>query len=243
MEYGAVEGQGSTRIVKFFVYFGADNSFNAPRVGAADLDGFEPKFVPNLCTNCHGGNYFPATAAAPSFAEVNMGASFRELDISTYDFPGGRPDANNAEKTAFKTQNLIVKGLSSGDTIAIQPIKDLIAGWYPGASIEQDNNFTPSGWTGAPKQGLYHDVIKTSCRTCHVALDADPSSSGIGWTSYAQLESYHDRLESLVLCRNRKMPHSVITFRNFWLSTSPHRPAVLRNFQNGGGWPQIGPCL
>lgn len=243
MEYGPVEGQGATRIVKFFVYAGGDFSFSAPRVGAADLDGFEPKFVPNLCLNCHGGNYNPTNAAAPSFAEINMGASFRELDIATYKFPEGRLVANNAEKTAFRTQNLIVKGLNASDTIAIQPIKDVIGGWYPGASIEQDNSFTPSGWAGAPRQGLYNDVVKSSCRTCHVALDADPSNFGIAWNSYAQLELRHSFLDSFILCDSRVMPHAVITYRNFWLSASPHRPAVLRDFQNGGGWPQIGPCL
>ena len=243
MEYGPVEGQGATRIVKFFVYNGGDFSFNAPRVGAADLDGFEPKFVPNLCLNCHGGNYFPANVATPSLAEINMGASFRELDIATYKFPEGRLTANNTEKAAFKNQNLIVKGLNPGDTIATQPIKDLIAGWYPGASIEQNNSFTPSGWTGAPKQGLYDNVVKTSCRTCHVALDANPSSSGIGWTSYDQLELRQSVIGSFVLCDMRIMPHAVITYRNFWLSASPHRPAILRDFQNGGGWPKIGACL
>ncbi|HEX7227374.1 MAG TPA: hypothetical protein VF353_06340, partial [Candidatus Binatia bacterium] len=242
MEYGPVEGQGATRIVKFFVFAGADFGANAPRVGAADLDGFGAKFVPNLCLNCHGGNYSPATAASPTFAEINMGAAFRELDIETYKFPDGRVVANNAEKTAFKAQNLIVKGAAPGDTITIQPIKDLIAGWYPGASIEQDNSFTPSGWAGAPQQGLYHDVVKTSCRTCHVGLDADASNNGIGWTSYGQLQLRQGFLDNFVLCEGRFMPHAVITYRNFWLSASPHRPAVLRTFSNGGGWPQIGAC-
>jgi hypothetical protein len=243
MEYGPVEGQGATRIVKFFVYNGGNGADTAPRAQQADLDGFEPKFVPNLCLNCHGGNYNPANPAAPTFAEINAGASFRELDIATYKFPGGRLVANNAEKTAFKSQNLIVKGAAPGDTIAIQPIKDLIAGWYPGASIEQDNTFTPTGWVGAPQQDLYRDVVKQSCRTCHVAQDADTSNNGIGWITYGQLQSRRGFLDSFVLCDSRVMPHAVITYRNFWLSASPHRPAVLRTFSNGAGWPAIGPCL
>lgn len=241
MEYGPVEGQGATRIVKFFVFNGGDFSFNAPRVGAADLDGFEPKFVPNLCLNCHGGNYFPANAASPSFAEINMGASFRELDYATYKFPGGRTVPDSTEKAAFKAQNLIVKGLNSGDTIAIQPIKDVIAGWYAGGSTDQNNSFTPPGWTGSPKQGLYHDFVKSSCRTCHVALDANTSSNGIGWISYDQLQQRRDFLDSFILCESREMPHAVITYRNFWLSANPHRPAILRDFQTGD-WSKIGPC-
>lgn len=250
MEYGPVEGQGPTRIVKFFVFAGADGAFNAPRAPAADLDGFESKFVPNLCLNCHGGNYNPAPAnvASPTFADINAGASFRELDIATYKFPGGRLVANNAEKTAFRQQNLIVKGAAPGDTIAIQPIKDLIAGWYPGAAIDQDNTFTPTGWVGAPQQDLYRDVVKQSCRTCHVAQDANTSDNGIGWISYEQLRKRRifngvpGVLQDFALCKGRFMPHAVITYRNFWLSSLPHRPAVLRDFANGAGWPAIGPC-
>jgi hypothetical protein len=247
MEYGPVEGQGATRIVKFFVFNGADGARNAPRAPSADLDLFGEKFVPNLCLNCHGGNYFPGNPAAPTFAEINMGASFRELDIATYKFPGGRLVANNAEKTAFKQQNLIVKGAAPGDTITIQPIKDLIAGWYPGPSIEQDNTFTPVGWVGAPQQNLYHDVVKQSCRTCHVALDANTSDDGRGWISYGQLQQSRgdntfSTLKAYALCHPRFMPHAVTTYRNFWLSAAPHRPAVLRDFTNGAGWPALGPC-
>nr|MBA2526353.1 hypothetical protein [Pyrinomonadaceae bacterium] len=244
MEYGPVEGQGATRIVKFFVYAGGDFAANAPRAPAADLDGFEPKFVPNLCLNCHGGNYNPTNTASPTFAEINMGAAFRELDIATYKFPGGRLIANNDEKTNFKQQNLIVKGTAAGDAITIQPIKDLIAGWYPGASIEQDNTFTPAGWAGAPQQDLYHDVVKQSCRTCHIALDAEESALGIGWITYEQLRLRREfgLLRNFTLCEGRQMPHAVITYRNFWLSASPHRPAMLRNFTNGTGWPALGSC-
>jgi hypothetical protein len=241
MEYGPVEGQGATRVVKFFVFAGGDFSFNAPRAAAADLDGFGPKFVPNLCLNCHGGDYSPTNPAAPTFAEINMAAAFRELDIATYKFPSGRLAANNAEKTAFRQQNLIVKGVAAADTITTQPIKDVIAGWYPAASIEQDNTFTPSGWLGAPQQNLYHDVVKQSCRTCHVALDADTTDNGLGWISYGQLRQRRGILPYIALCDGRVMPHAVIAYRNFWLSALPHRPAVLRDFAKGD-WPALGAC-
>ena len=243
MEYSAVEGQGATRIVKFFVFAGADFDANAPRVGSANLDGFAEKFVPNLCLNCHGGNYSPANVAAPSFADINMGAAFRELDITTYKFPGARDTANASEKAAFKLQNNVVKGLSPAETVTIQPIKDLIAGWYAGGTDDQDNNFTPGGWAGAPQQGLYHDLVKNSCRTCHVAFDASAANTGIGWITYDQLRGRRPFLDSFVLCDGRVMPHAITTYRNFWLSVGPHQPAALRNFSNGTGWTAIGPCL
>jgi hypothetical protein len=84
-------------------------------------------------------------------------------------------------------QNQIVKGLNPGDTITIQPIKDIINGWYTGDSVDQDNTFTPSGWLDAPQQGLYHDAVKESSRTSRVELDPSPAASGISWSTYDQL--------------------------------------------------------
>jgi len=171
-----------------------------------------------------------------------MGASFRELDIATYKFPGGRLTANNTEKAAFKQQNLIVKSAAS-DTISVDGIKKLIDGWYPTSSVDQDNTCTPTGWLGSPQQGLYHDVVKTSCRTCHIAQGpGSGNQSDLDWTSYDQLKVRHSFLKNFVLCESRVMPHAVITYRNFWLSGSPHRPAVLRDFEKLPDWSVLGPC-
>jgi hypothetical protein len=73
-------------------------------------------------------------------------------------------------------------------------------------------------------------------------LDANTADVGIGWISYNQLKLRRGFLPDFVLCGSRFMPHAVVTYRNFWLSASPHRPAVLRTFANGGDWPAIGPC-
>lgn len=238
MEWSPVEGAGTTRIVKFFVYIGADGGPNAPREFSANLDTFGEKFVPNLCNNCHGGSYFPV-GATPSFAEINMGASFRELDIATYKYPDGRLTPDATEKAAFKAQNLIARG-ANGETVSIQPIKDLIDGWYVGGTDDQDNTYTPPAFSGAPENTLYQDVIRHSCRTCHVALDSD-----LDWTDYEQLKlrrGFGDFLKDFVLCETRIMPHAVITYRNFWLSAAPHRPAAFRNYQDGSDWEEIGPC-
>jgi protocatechuate 3,4-dioxygenase beta subunit len=240
MEYSPVEGQGATPIVKFFVFAGGDFKANAPRQAGAELDGFGVKFVPNLCLNCHGGNYFPANAASPTFAEVNMSARFRELDTATYKFPGGGVVPSATEKTRFKEQNVLLKNAGAGCTA--QGIRDLITGWYPGASTDQDNTFTPPGWVGMPRGNLYHDVVKRSCRTCHIAFDDDASPSGINWTTYDQLKLRHDTVKGFVLCDNRFMPHAVVTYRNFWLSGSPHQPGALRNYSDGAAWPMFGEC-
>ncbi len=240
MEYSPVEGAGSTPIVKFFVYAMGDGKSTAVLQPGADLDGFGVKFVPNLCNNCHGGSYFPTDPANPKFAEINHGARFRELDTATYKFPGGAVVPNAGEKTRFKAQNQLIANAGSGCTSVA--IRALIAGWYPGASTDQDNSFTPTGWTGAPRSNLYHQVVKPSCRTCHVAFDDDSSPTGNNWTTYDQMKLRHDTVKSFVLCNSRFMPHAATTYRNFWLSGSPHQPGALRNYSDGAAWVALGEC-
>ena len=248
MEYSPIEGQ-SNYVVKFFVFAGNGNGANAPQVPSANLDGFGEKFVPNLCLNCHGGSYSPSNPASPTAAELDMKSSFRELDTATYRFPSGLFQPTPAEKAAFHQQNDLVKALHPGqgsppNAGTRQAIRDLITGWYQAGNDDQDNTWTPNDWLGQPQQGLYHDVVAGSCRTCHVAFDDDSSQFGIQWTTYAQLKFRRSSglLADYVLCQSRFMPHAVVTWRNFWLSSNPHKPAALRDYQDGTNWPQIGSC-
>jgi hypothetical protein len=236
MEYSPVENQDpNISVVKFFVFKDGDGKASAVLQRGADLDGFGVKFVPNLCLNCHGGDYYPSSPTAPTFADINMHAHFRELDTATYKFPDMRLAPNLVEQTNFQAQNLLV----TNGACASQGIRDLILGWYTSGSTSQDNIWTPSGWMGSGST-LYHQMVKQSCRTCHVAFTDDTSPGGLNWTTYAQLTTRQPGLKTFVLCtRYRYMPHSVITYRNFWLS-SPNQPAVLRTYSDGSVWTPIG---
>jgi len=56
MEFGPVEGFSNVgAITKFFVYDGRTAA--GKRLTAANLDGCGPKSVPELCMNCHGGDW------------------------------------------------------------------------------------------------------------------------------------------------------------------------------------------
>ncbi len=254
MEYSPIEDDGDpttsappiTPIVKFFVYAGNGGQANAALARSANLDNFGEKFVPNLCLNCHGGNYYIDETATPAFADVNMGARFRELDTATYKFPGGAVVPSAAAKALFKQQNLMIR--NAGNGASASAIRALIDGWYISGTTDQDNTWEPSDWTGAPKEALYHDVVKASCRTCHVAFDDDATRNGNSWTTYEQLTFRRSFLENYVLCGGtarsdyRYMPHAVVTYRNFWLSGTPHRPGVLRSYADGATWPTFGEC-
>lgn len=240
MEYAPVEGD-ATPIVKFFVYAGVGDT----RQPAADLDGFGGKFVPNLCLNCHGGSYY--NPPAPTLAELNMGSSFRELDVATYKFPGLRTTPNAAEQASFKKQNQLIT--ATGATRL--PIAALIDGWYApaGTGLTQDNSYTPTNWLGAPQQALYHDVIKVSCRTCHIAFVSGDDAGGLDWNRYDQVRPRRNDVRDYAIgpaisdTAYRIMPHALVTYRNFWIARVPaHRPAQLWNYSdpNPPGWIAIG---
>jgi hypothetical protein len=265
MEFSTVEGDTSTtpprKIVKFFVYNDAAGDGVAERQLAADLDGFGARFVPGLCINCHGygpnGGYFDPIPAAIN--DVDIGASFRELDLATYHFPGNRVTPNAAEQAATRAQNVMIRDTAvatpasaTQNPVSRGPIVDLINGWYGGAV--QDNTFTPTNWKSpgsgsTQSEGLYQDVIKVSCRTCHIAFDSANNANGRDWNRYDQMTSLARRstIQSYAVESGfRLMPHALVTFRNFWLQTSvsatPQGSRVQRlwEYSDGATWPAFG---
>jgi hypothetical protein len=177
-----------------------------------------------------------------------MKSSFRELDLATYKFPGFRSTPNAAEQAGFKKQNQLIE--STGLVAARQPILDLIAGWYApnGTGSTQDNTYTPTNWQGSPQQTLYHDVVKVSCRTCHIAFVSGNNAGGNDWNRYDQFPSRRNFISSIVIgpsisgSTNRMMPHALVTYRNFWLAQVPaHRPQKLWTYSDTPqGWTAIG---
>jgi hypothetical protein len=247
---------GQNRFVKFFVYNGG-GAGSTPLIDA-DLDGYGPKHIPNLCMNCHGGSN-----GLTSFPNLN--ARFRELDLDTYLFPDlGPPNGNPPPIAAatispqpnqldnFKTQNEMVQLTNVSNPPS--PIYELIAGWYNGGGNIQDTNYVPIGWqTGTvndkPKRAdLYHDVVATSCRTCHIAFDNAHFDSFDNFKSKRGILDYYVR-------QTHQMPHTKITYQNFWQfwplqgptiqpppwgSAIPAPPTKLFEYEDTE-WPKINP--
>jgi len=234
------------RIVKFFVY-----NTSGARLSSLDLLGTingvpqAPKYIPELCLNCHGGD---------NSGQADLKASFREFDTATFRYTGGRAVPNAAEMAAFKRQNFIVRG-KDNDNISTTAIKQLVNGWYhwynirdipvqipvnggvlyidphPGNTAE-DNSFVPPGWANTTMQNqmLYTGVVAKSCRTCHVAftnnINTGNGNSGIGidWTSSLQYVS--DGLTKSYV-QEGEMPHAPVTFTNFW--SDPVEVAIFKS--------------
>lgn len=279
MEYSPVPGDTSTtparKIVKFFVYFDAANDGTAEIQPAANLDGFGLRFVPGLCVNCHGfgppnGGYFDPIPA--TINDVDIGANFRELDLATYHFPGNSVIPSVAEQAAFRAQNLMIHQVASipiptltcptgpcpvQNPVTRGPITEMINKWYHLDTVpvtDQDNSFTPANWgtVGSASHGLYHDVVKVSCRTCHIAFDSTDDLNGRDWNRYDQMSS-RPFIRDFAIGPNwttgsgRLMPHALVTYRNFWLQTSvaPNpqgsRAQRLWEYSDGAVWPAYGP--
>lgn len=247
MEYTTQPGVAG-RIVKFFVYAGNGGGAAAKLVNSADLDNIGgQKFVPNLCQNCHGGVFYnpggvpsPLDISLRTNLAATVGASFREFDIPAFRYPGGAVTPDAATKQALFDLNQLVK--LSNPQLAIS---QLIDGWYAASPPDQDNNWAPNEWktgiTGsAATEPLYRDVVGRSCRTCHVGFASD-QNQGLNWNQYSQFQAHRLGIKSAVCGSYKYMPHALFTYKNFWLSTSPNRPAALKSF-NGPGWAPIGTC-
>ena len=236
MEYAPVEGQGSTKIVKFFVFQGGAKA--GTRLLAADLDHNGAKPVPQLCAVCHGGVYNPVDYNHPTFAEVNMGSSFREFDLLSFKYPGNRDfgGLNAGELSAFHALNNIVNQSSPSPAIT-----EVINGWYLGGTDHPDTSFAPASWNGVPQRPLYINVVANSCRTCHVAKPG--GRTDIMFNTYDSFFNNKPLIQPRVCGVNKVMPNAKVTYNNFWTSTSPSRPATLAGYNDPAHWtPAFGAC-
>ena len=190
------------------------------------MDGYQKKYVPNLCNNCHGGS--------PS--SPYLGARFRELDYKTYKFDSGRlfTAITPAEKNSFKAQNLLTLDgnnltLSPDDCdIASDAIRELVNEWYPNvADIDQQialiDGYKQANIGGAAfdplepqPEELYGNIVGKSCRTCHISFDGLQD-----FNTYNDFLAYKGLMPSFVNGPGIVMPHAVITYRNFWTHAEP----------------------
>jgi hypothetical protein len=232
MEFTALAGVPEP-VVKFFV-FAPDRKLTL----SANLDGNGEKYVPNLCQNCHGGKpYDPTNVASPTPAEVSLrysatspGASFREFDLGSFHYPGGKTNipTDPTLLDAFKRLNEFVEKTKPSPAIS-----ELIKGWYAKPNVPFDADFVPTGWQ-TTHPALYLNVVAKSCRTCHVALKGN-----IEWKTYEELQLKYNKVQDLVCEGNsRPMPHAKVTYNNFWSSASP---AFLASF-TAANWIAFGAC-
>lgn len=187
---------GLANDVSFYIY----NQVTGTLLNKVGLDGEGDKFVPYLCLPCHGGNYNPTTSSV-------TGAEFLPFDAPSFKYSALAGFSLAEQQEAFRQLNHMVR-----DTNPAALIVELIDGWYgnavhvPGATL--NDGFVASGYAGDP--GLYNNVVKPYCRTCHIAQAGFPLSD----------PTYVDVAQPAVF-NGFYMPHAQLTNHNFWNSPAP----------------------
>jgi hypothetical protein len=231
MEYSPLPGDPpNSGYTKFYVYNNLGH-----RVNKAELDDNGNKYIPMLCVVCHGGNAFPPSGDSKG----DLAARFIPFDPPSFRYSGlGAQFQQPAQEPAFKLLNSHIRDFTN-ETPAVQ---ELIEGWYGGPGLplgSHQSNFVPNGWI-APldKSSLYTQVVRESCRTCHTTRQGY-----VAWNIFTPggFKEEGFSIKSFVCGPGRIMPNAKVTYRNFWLSTAPHRPAALGN---GGldNWAPADPC-
>ncbi|MEP7336137.1 MAG: hypothetical protein ABI977_00100 [Acidobacteriota bacterium] len=229
MEYSP-HPSGGARYTKFYVFDAGGN-----RLKSADLDGRGQKFIPKLCIICHGGDNASMTSTGDveaRFIPFDL-ASYRYTEVEIPPLSGTKPFSREAQEAQFRILNQRV--LDTNFTSAIQ---ELVQGWYGGPGLPnptQNSLFVPAGWVA--KSSVYTDVVAQSCRACHTTRDAP-----LDWAQFDGPNSFDGFKEfggsiKYRVCDSKEMPQARRTYLNFWLSISPHRPAMLANAGLNGWLP------
>ena len=237
MDYSVVTGVNEDKpFTRFFIFAGAKSL--QPDVDLAlqtgvDLDGKGEKFVPGVCTVCHGAN--DAQSRKPFAGEPDIGARFLPFDLDAFGYVRrSRTFSRRAQESKFRKLNQLIKSTNITDAVA-----DLIKGWYPNNKGPQLSEFVPQGWRkDIPNQSfplraesVYLNVVKPACRTCHVVMR---SSQDLDFAQFEDFNSNRTRaLIQLHVCGLYDMPNSRVTFDRFWQSsdaTGIGQPEFLQEF-------------
>ncbi|HKE94898.1 MAG TPA: hypothetical protein VKB34_11365, partial [Povalibacter sp.] len=180
MEYAATAGSAGRRIVQFYTFAPDLASGQFLRVLSANLDGRGEKFMPQVCTVCHGGT---PGGLDPGGAYRNGGdisATFLPWDLDAFlyaDTQGANSDASYGDDTLRSgyTRAAQAEGLRKLNQVAYLTYRDatrpnrfllerqLVEGWYgtqagPPARAFASNDFngqyTPPGWSPNGVDGM-----------------------------------------------------------------------------------------
>jgi hypothetical protein len=200
MEFSPGPNTNGQRITKFYIY-GPDGNLKTHT--AFDPEG-DVKHVPNVCLHCHGGG---------------NPAQFVTLDPHAYQYPPSGPYTLANQQERFREMNSMIAYTFHHTG----PGWDFMDSLYPQAGVHTAGAKAfpaplPAAWAGHDE--LYFDIIKPSCRTCHMHLGNiyDFSKFDVGLVM-----SGHQRV-----CQGQ-MPNAISPMLRLWRSNDPHLPDVMAN--------------
>lgn len=110
----------------------------------------------------------------------------------------------------------------------------LIKAYYGGDGLPNPtfvDNFVPIGWQSAGQSTLYENVIRPSCRTCHI-MRGSGGNSDIDFNSYDKFRGYNDRVKIHVQERGN-MPLAKIVYDAFYRTNTGPEAVATFLAQNG----------
>jgi len=223
MDYALATNQLALgRFIKFYVF-----NPGGQRVIKADLDQHGDKYVPWLCTICHGVNFYTSSTTGGT----NLGTTFLPFDLNAYTYSQSAAAAPGAQDTEFKKMNQAITN-SAYESFTEQ---DLLVNWYLNGTFNK--NYVFPVWSAASDTPVYRDVLRVSCRTCHTALQRhDPYGVDDGFDLYSPTNLkliYGSQWVGQYLW----MPRAQRNWTTFWGSktansiapnSTPNQPEILR---------------
>jgi len=152
----------------------------------------DKKFVPNLCTPCHGGQRYKTGGSA------DIGSVFREFEPSL--LTQGALNGAAYEQRLFDLNQIVLganKALAA-DTPMIDYIENRI---YPGGGPPSRSVFTeapPASWADpdaaaqAAKEAMWKNVVNPFCMGCHRVRKEE-----VNFEAYERLEKFGSRLNGV----------------------------------------------
>jgi hypothetical protein len=204
------------RFTKFYVY-GPDGKLKTHT--AFDPEG-DIKHVPNVCLHCHGASDLGGGGNYDNGGDRN--ARFVTLDPQAYKFPASGPYMLDKQQERFREMNAMISYTfhHSG------PGWDFMDSLYPQYVHNPGSKAAPAplpaAWAGY--DDIYFDIVKPSCRTCHMY-------QGDHWNFTQPLE-IGTLLGVQEVCQGQ-MPNALSPMLRLWRTSDPHLPDLFANTVGG----------
>jgi hypothetical protein len=187
--------------------------FDYKLVDRVVLDSEGPKFAPHACLACHGGSYDSQTGKV-------TGSTLLPLDPNRLVFSNEPGKTRAEQEDKIRQVNTAVLASAPSPAVA-RYIRGLYGGEPRTRAVPAQQDYVPREWLD--QAGLYRNVVRPYCATCHMAAPAhiDFSSS----TNFFQNRTH---IQASV-CSSRSMPHAELPFKTFWTKdTGPvYLPGLL----------------
>jgi mono/diheme cytochrome c family protein len=234
MEWSVTPGTNNDQPFTKFLTFGPDGRL----IPSINLDGRGEKYMPGACVACHGGTRYGGRFPEHGRPSANMAARFLPFDTGNFLFADRDSLGELAQGEAFYNLNQLVRA-TEPQTVPPTATTALIDGWYASSTTVLDKSYVPPAWreaNGAPTgaERFYHEVVATSCRTCHTAFpnfNWDGGNPGqprlLNFSGSARICG-----GSAQLAVNAVMPNALISRDRMQerLSAEPDLAALMRGF-------------